>query len=107
MCMTVFQHFYMNSDCFRILSLGLRSQHSCETALVRMMDSWLNAIDSSKMIGVVLVDFKKAFNLVDHQILPRFDTWSDHILSFLLPLIQDGQLSVTGESVCTKYWLTA
>ena len=27
-------------------------------------------------------------------------------LSFLLPLIQEGQLSVTGESMCTKYWLT-
>ena len=29
------------------------------------------------------------------------------ILSFLLLLIQEGQLSVTGESTCTKYWLTA
>ena len=25
----------------------------------------------------------------------------------LLSLIQEGQLSVTGESMCTKYWLTA
>ena len=38
---------------------------------------------------------------------PRFDTQSGHILSFLLPLIQERQLSVTGESMCTKYWLTA
>ena len=22
------------------------------------------------------------------------------------PLVQEGQLSVTGESMCTKYWLT-
>ena len=28
---------------------------------------------------------------------PRFDTRSGHILSFPLPLIQEGQLSVTGE----------
>ena len=48
---------------------GFRSQHSCETALVNMIDTWLNAIDNGKMIGVVLVDFKKAFDLVDHQIL--------------------------------------
>ena len=32
---------------------------------------------------------------------PGFDTWSGHILWFLLPLIQEGQLSVTGESMCT------
>ena len=28
---------------------------------------------------------------------------SGGILSFLLPLNQEGQLSVTGESMCTKY----
>ena len=38
---------------------------------------------------------------------PGFDTWSGHILSFLLPLTQEGQLSVTSESMCMKYWLTA
>ena len=27
-------------------------------------------------------------------------------LSSLLPLFQEGQLSVTGEGMCTKYWLT-
>ena len=38
---------------------------------------------------------------------PELDTQSPHIFSFLLPLIQEGQLSVSGESVCMKYWLTA
>ena len=38
---------------------------------------------------------------------PKVEIRSGHILSFLLPLIQEGQLSVTGESMCTKYWLTA
>ena len=37
---------------------------------------------------------------------PGFDTWSGHILSFLLPLIQEGQLSVTPKSICAKYRLT-
>ena len=38
---------------------------------------------------------------------PEFDARSGSILSFLLPLFQEGQLSVTGESMCMKYWLTA
>ena len=38
---------------------------------------------------------------------PGFDTRSGNIRSFLLPLFQEGQLSVIGESMCTKYWLTA
>ena len=36
-----------------------------------------------------------------------FDTQSRHILSFLLLLTQEGQLSVTGENMCMKYRLTA
>ena len=38
---------------------------------------------------------------------PGFDTRSGNVLSFLLPLFQEGQLSVSGESMCSKYWLTA
>ena len=34
---------------------------------------------------------------------PGFVTRSGNILKFLLPLIQEGKLSVTGESMCTKY----
>ena len=37
---------------------------------------------------------------------PEFDTRSGNILSFLLPLFQEEQLSVTGKSMCKKYWLT-
>ena len=48
---------------------GFRSQHSCETALTHMIDSWLEALDHGQMVGLVLVDFKKAFDLVDHKIL--------------------------------------
>ena len=38
---------------------------------------------------------------------PGFDARSGHILLSLLLLIQEGQLSVTGKSMCLKYWLTA
>ena len=48
---------------------GFRSAHSCETAFVNMIDRWLQSMDNGQLIGVVLVDFKKAFDLVDHKIL--------------------------------------
>ena len=61
---------YLNeNDLLHKTQSGFRSHHSCETALNHMIDSWLNAIDDGNMIGVVLVDFKKAFDLVDHDIL--------------------------------------
>ena len=34
-----------------------------------MVDSWLQALNAGKLVGCVMVDFQKAFDLVDHQIL--------------------------------------
>ena len=48
---------------------GFGAVHSCESILIHMIDTWIHAIDNDQMIGAVLVDFKKAFDLDDHQIL--------------------------------------
>ena len=36
---------------------------------MNMIDRWLQSLDNGLLIGVILVDFKKAFDLVDHKIL--------------------------------------
>ena len=48
---------------------GFRKHHSCQTALINIVDSWLKCIDDGNLIGSVFIDFKKAFDLVDHEIL--------------------------------------
>ena len=48
---------------------GFRQNHSCHTALVKMIDSCLSAINHSEFTGVIFLDFKKAFDLVSHSIL--------------------------------------
>ena len=48
---------------------GFRSKHSTESAIVRMIDSWLKAVNDGKLTGCVMVDFRKAFDLVDRKIL--------------------------------------
>ena len=64
-------HYLNENDLLHVTQSGFRAQHSCETALTHMIDSWLEALDHGQMVGVVLVDFKKAFDLVDHKILLR------------------------------------
>ena len=46
-----------------------RPHHSCETALLNLMDNWLKAMDGSNLVGVVLLDLTYAFYLRGHDTL--------------------------------------
>ena len=48
---------------------GFRAGHSTESALILLINSWLNAINEGKFVGCVMIDFRKAFDLVDHAVL--------------------------------------
>ena len=48
---------------------GFRPNHSCETALLQMVSKFLEAINNSQIIGMVMVDFRTSFDLVDHTLL--------------------------------------
>ena len=48
---------------------GFRPGHSCQTALINIVDKWLEAMDNGNVNIAVLLDLKKAFDVVDHEIL--------------------------------------
>ena len=48
---------------------GFRANHSTMTALAKVTDDWLMAMDVGEYTGVVFVDLQKAFDTVDHQVL--------------------------------------
>ena len=50
---------------------GFPQKHSCQTALVKLVDDWAKCIDNGEMVGALFIDFRKAFDLVDHNILLR------------------------------------
>ena len=50
---------------------GFRPQHSCEAALLQMIDTWLKAIDDNQLVGTIFLDLQKAFDVVDHSILVK------------------------------------
>jgi len=61
--------FMENNNLFHSFQSGFRQNHSCSTALATLCDKWLSNINESKLTGAVFLDFKKAFDLVDHSIL--------------------------------------
>jgi len=47
---------------------GFREHHSCQTALIKIIDDWLSASNENKIAGSLFLDFSKAFDLVDHSL---------------------------------------
>ena len=48
---------------------GFRKKHSYNTALISLLDKWLNNIDKGEITGAICFDLRKAFDVVDHEIL--------------------------------------
>ena len=66
-------HIYLNEflekrQLLHPFQSGFRRKYSCNTA-ARLTNSWLTAMNKSEVSGVVFLDLKKAFDLVDHDIL--------------------------------------
>ena len=47
---------------------GFRRHHSCQTALIKLVNDWLSHIDKGNIVGAIFFDFKNTFYVVDHEI---------------------------------------
>ena len=61
--------FLISHNALHSTQSGFRPNHSCETALLQMISKFHEAINNGQIIGMVMVDFRKAFDLVDHTLL--------------------------------------
>ena len=48
---------------------GFRTGRSTESILLKMTEQWNKALECGKIIAVLFIDFKKAFDVVPHNIL--------------------------------------
>ena len=48
---------------------GFLRLHSTVTCLLKNTDDWYNGMDLERLVGLVFIDLKKAFDTVDHSIL--------------------------------------
>ena len=70
----VFNQLYLymkNNGLFTSDQSGFLCLHSTLTCLLKMSDDWYNGLDLGKLVGLVFIDLKKAFDTVDHDILCR------------------------------------
>ena len=48
---------------------GFKKDNSCFTCLVSMINEWLFNINENKIVGCITLDFRKAFDVLSHEIL--------------------------------------
>ena len=48
---------------------GFRSKHSVNTCLAHLFNQILKGFESGRSTGMILIDLRKAFNTLDHDIL--------------------------------------
>ena len=51
--------------------MGVRKRKSTEELLLNLTENWKQAVDDGKVIGVLFVDFKKAFDSVHRELLNK------------------------------------
>ncbi len=58
-----------NNHIYETFQSGIKSLHSTETALVRVLNDILMATDSGDSVILVMLDLSSAFDTVDHEVL--------------------------------------
>ena len=81
------------------------------TALIRLLEGWLNDIDTGKYVGAVFLDLKKAFDLVDHDILLhklKLYHFSDKSVNFFRSYLSNRtQVVKVGNTISDKRLVTS
>lgn len=61
--------FLNNNKLESNIQSGFRKNHSTSTALTHLVDDFLRNIDEGRCICLVMIDFSKAFDTLDHSML--------------------------------------
>ena len=93
-----FMDYLLQNGLLYEMQSAFRQGHSTESALISLTDQILLSLDQDKVTGMVFVDFRKAFDVVDHQLLMtklRLYRVTDSALSWFRSYLTDRQQIVT------------
>ena len=103
--------FLDSNDMLHDSQSGFRPGFSTSSALLNITEDWVKSIDDGEYIGLVMLDLRKAFDTVNHNIiidkLPNFGM-NDHVIKWFRSYLNDrshitgvnGSMSNDQKSLC-------
>ena len=85
---------------------GFRHKHSCNTALVKLIEKWMTSIDNGDIVGTLFIDFRKAFDMVDHTLLIKkleYYKFSDVSLSWFKSYLSTRLQAIMSEQGLSEF----
>ena len=67
MCKSRLVH-YFNPHLSKFLSAYSKG-YSCESVLLHLIEDWKGALDKNSVVGTVIMDLSKTFDLIPHDLL--------------------------------------
>ena len=98
----VYNHIHYNLQRYQLLignQSGARTGHSCQTCLTGLVARWYQAMNNGSVTGCVTVDMKKAYDLVDiNVLLKKLEVYgfSEGTISWFRSYLQERCLQVVG-----------
>ena len=61
--------YLLKNKLLNIVQSGFRPHHCTQDFLLKTVDDWRVSLDEGKMVGTILIDLSKAFDMIDHSML--------------------------------------
>lgn len=102
---------YLNdNDIIPSMQSGFRSGYSCETALCNITDDIFKACDDSKITVLITLDYSKAFDMINHDILIgilRYMGFEGAAVRLVKSFLTDrSQVVICGDNVSDELYVT-
>ena len=98
--------FLRDNNLLYELQSAFRSGHSTETAVIRLTDQILKNMDNDEVTSLVFIDFRKAFDVIHHELLSKklsiYGATPSSVASFKSYLSERKQFISLGKATSTQ-----
>ena len=95
-----------NNPLFHEFQSGFRENHSCSSAINSLINTWISSITLHNFTGAIFLDFKKEFDLLNHDIIINkidFYMKKEESLSFFKSYLSKGYKYFSVNCNTSKY----